>query len=155
MSMRDMANGKPRHTTRRLAALGTAFAAAVGVAVAIGGPAYASGENCSGSNGAANICITVNGASNVINSIKAEATMNVPIVDSNFNLESGHIQLTDPTGRTLCNSSTVGLSSGAYMTCSWNGGGVAHGTGQYCVTLWAYQNGEYSTYGQECLNVFK
>ena len=155
MSMRDIASGKTRHATRRLVALGTAFAAALGVAVAVGGPAYASGENCSGTVFEANTCITVNGYSNVINSIKAESTTNFRIVDSNLNVVPGHIQLTDPTGRTLCNSSTVTLNIGAYMTCSWNGGGVAHGTGQYCVTLWAYKDGDYKNEDQECLVVFK
>lgn len=74
-SMRDIETAKTRHTTRRLAALGTAETAALELPVAVAGSAYA----------------------------------------------TGHLQLANPTGRTLCDSSEQVLSSGASPSCSWKG----------------------------------
>lgn len=157
MSKRVLAWGKRRRTARRLAAFFAALAVALATAVIAGGPAYASGQNCN-DNGDEVLCISVTGASNRIDQIVGRATM-----DSAWGQGStGHVQVTEPDGRTLCNSPEVALTGrGVTTSCPWNGGGAPHATGNYCVTMWIYSyhgifvGWEYTKDGPpECLNVF-
>ncbi|MEU6148159.1 hypothetical protein ABZ848_48485 [Streptomyces sp. NPDC047081] len=154
-----------RSTTRRLAAFTSTLAAALTLAVVGGSPAQASGQNCA-DNGDANVCINVNGASNVIHQIVGSAK-----TDRRFGFTNaagvyvtyvGHVQVTDPNGKTLCNSSAQSLSgSGITLSCLWHGYGETYTTGDYCTTLWVYEyrgalfGWEYVKHGTECLNVFK
>jgi hypothetical protein len=164
MSKRALAWKNLRSTTRRLAAVTTALAAALAASVMAVGPAHASGENCY-DNGAANVCVNVNGYSNVIHQIVGSAT-----TDSAFGYYNaggvwvnyaGHVQVTGPSGNTLCNSSTQTLSSaGVTMSCLWHGYGETWPTGDYCTQLWVYEwrgallGWEYTRVNSECLNVF-
>lgn len=157
MLKRVLAWGKMRPKARRLAAFLAALAVALGAAVVAGGPAYASGENCT-DNGDAVLCINVNGASNNINWIIGSATTDRAFTQG----DTGHVQVTDPNGNTLCNSKEAPLtSSGIYLSCVWNGGGHPYATGNYCITMWLYSyRGAIFGWGYnkdglpECLNVF-
>lgn len=142
--------------------MGTVLAAVLGVSFLAGGPAYASGQNCGaagsyGSGGTSSdgkLCIDVLGSSNVITDIYTFAYVNGSASVFGW---SGHVQVTNPTGRTLCNSTEYPLSSGGEtLGCHWGGGNVAHATGNYCMTLWIYNSplNEYFNDGTECLNVF-
>jgi hypothetical protein len=157
MSKWDLAWWKTRPGARRLAAFLAALAVVLGATVVAGGPAYASGLNCT-DNGDAVICINVNGASNIINQIVGHATTDGS-VDGGV---TGHVQVVDPNGKSLCNSKEVPLtSSSIYVSCVWNGGGKAYPTGNYCTILWIYAyrgaflGWQYVHDGlPECLNVF-
>jgi hypothetical protein len=155
-----VASGNGRPTKRRLAALGTALAATLGAVVIAGSPAQASGQNCD-NNGNANLCINVNGFSNVIHQIVGSATTDSAYVGYGGVVSVGHVQVTDPNGKTLCNSGAKALTgAGVTMSCLWHGYGEKYPTGNYCVTLWSYDyegplwGSVYRQYGTECLNVF-
>ena len=67
----------------------------------------------------------------------------------------GHVQVVNPVGKTLCNSVTITLYSGAGTSCESPNQGATY-TGNYCTILWVNKGGnEYYNYGEECLNVFK
>jgi hypothetical protein len=145
-----------RPRARRLTAFLVALTVALGALIA-GGPAYASGENCT-DNGDAHICVNVNGAENIIHQIVGSATTD-RAVDGGV---SGHVQVVDPYGDSLCNSPEASLTTkGVTMSCLWHGYGETYATGNYCTILWIYIyrgiffGWQYVQDGQpECLNVF-
>ena len=145
----------------RLTALLVAFAAAMGMMVSSVAPAYASGTNCGpDAAGDATICMHIDGASNVVN----DAIGQLQVTSSKgvgewtqpgpWVLYSGHIQVVNPNGTTLCNSVTKTLAAGVALSCESPNPGATY-TGAYCTILWVWSGSEYNQYGQECLNVFK
>jgi hypothetical protein len=152
MSKWGLARGK----TRRFAAFFAALAVALGAAVAVGGPAYASGQNCS-DNGDEVLCINVNGASNIIHQIVGSATIDQSWASG----DTGHVEVIDPSGDELCNSSEGPMTKGTSMSCLWHGYGETYETGDYCVVMWVYSyHGVFEGWRfqqdgpAECLNVF-
>jgi hypothetical protein len=67
---------------------------------------------------------------------------------------TGHIQVVNPAGKTLCNSITITLKHGAATSCESPNQGASP-TGAYCTILWIWTGSEYRNGGQECMNVTK
>lgn len=151
--MRKMFVAKPR-----LTAAAIAFTAAAGFAVASTGSAYATGQVCgNGTSGLSSICIHIDGGGNVVDDAIGSATVTSSngigeyAANGNWVTYSGHVQVINPKGTTLCNSVTKTLTHGTAMSCESPNQGATY-TGEYCTILWVY-NGEYHNYGEECLNV--
>ncbi|MFJ8336709.1 hypothetical protein [Streptomyces sp. NPDC094437] len=156
--------GNKRSVTRRIAAFSTAVAAALSLAALSAGPAAASADLCS-DNGNAKVCTNVNGAGLVIHQIVGSAT-----TDRAFNYSdaagvvhtfSGHVEVVNPSGTELCNSSTKALSGkGVSLSCLWHGYGETYPKGDYCTILWAYEyrgileGWVYVKEATECVNIF-
>jgi len=156
--LRGLLLAKPRVT-----ALIVAFAAAMGMMVASVAPAYASGTNCGpDAAGDATICMHIDGASNVVDDAvgQLQVTSSMGVGEwtqggnGPFVVYTGHIQVVNPNGTTLCNSVSKTLNAGVGLSCESPYQGATY-TGAYCTILWIWSGSEYNKYGQECLNVFK
>lgn len=150
---------KMRLAKRRIAATATAFTAVLGFAVLSGGTAHATATNCGSASGLANLCMHIDGSSNTV----VDAIGQVSVTSSNGIGEyaangnwvyfSGHIQVVNSHGDTLCNSNTITLTHGAGTSCESPYQGKTY-TGNYCAIFWVY-NGEYHNYGEECVDVIQ
>jgi hypothetical protein len=143
------------HARPRITALVVAFAAALGLTVTSMGAAYASGSNCNyDASGVSRVCTHIDGYSNIVTDAIGSASIYSPGIGNSFTYYSGHVQVINPNGTTLCNSNTVTLSPGAGMSCESPYQGATY-TGDYCTILWVYYNGGYHNYGEDCFLVFK
>jgi hypothetical protein len=145
----------------RIAAIAVALLAIAATVSLSGGKAYASGTNCgSGTDGLSEICMYIDGYSNVVVAAVGEVTITGQKGIGEYDIDNqwinfpGHIQVVNPAGQTLCNSDTETLLDGTGLSCESAYQGATY-TGNYCTILWAYLGGgEYDKYGEECLNVF-
>jgi hypothetical protein len=135
----------------RIAALMVALAAALGLTITSAGAAYATGTTCNyDATEVIHLCMHVDGYSNVVNDAIGSVSINSPGLYNSSSYYTGHVQVINPNGTTLCNSNTITLSPGAGTSCETPYQGATY-TGNYCTVLWVYYNSAYHNYGEDCL----
>jgi hypothetical protein len=144
----------------RIAAIVMALAAALTMTIFSGGTAYASGTNCkAGTNGLSRVCMYIDGSGNVVSAAAASVEVTSSKGIGEYSEEGpwvywqGHVQVVNPKGDTLCNSDSIVLEAGASTSCESPDQGATY-TGNYCMVFWVYKGGDYSAYGNVCVNVF-
>ncbi|MEY9863052.1 hypothetical protein ABH935_008701 [Catenulispora sp. GAS73] len=139
----------------RVAALGVALVAA-GLTVTSAGGASASASTCNyDASQVFHLCMHIDGSSNVVaDGIGSVSVLSPGFYDSSGNYYTGHVQITNPNGTTLCNSITITLSPGAGTSCETPYQGATY-TGFYCANLWVNENGGWHRIQQACVLVYK